>query len=565
MLVRFLGPISRVTGSCYHLVDDAKGAEYLVDFGLVQGEGQQLAGGDGELPFDVVKIKHIFLTHAHIDHCGLLPLLYRRGFGGRVWCTRETSEIAKINLKDAARLGHVPYTEDDVELIQWWEPKITPLFNRLTPFDTDRFLCFLRSAHIAGAASISLVWGPKYGGQRTIVFSGDLGVNTDRQETQPLLKYRMDPGPVDYAVCESTYGDHVRVPVSWQSRVDALYGALRNSLESSGLAILPAFSIGRSQDLLLDLAVLRAKYSEVFANADVVFHSPMGVLANRIYADAALRTDIVRGRDVKATWLNSRLGEWLGMDRSPEGERLLRELVASVLTGKAPPPGVSVRYPGSIASRLDGSTVIFASETWHPRPGRCTIVICSSGMCTGGPVISYLREYLHRDSTTVVFPGYVAAGTLGHQLLRIRDVLIHERPRLGGSIGNPECPVSWSMRECDVRATIKKVDGYSGHADQTSLGDWLQPNPPDGPAAGTIFLTHGTDNARIALRKHLLERGCRHVELPQHWNRFYDLDLGAWCDTDAPEDEIHRLRYRIAALEEQLARVTSRGSIPPDK
>lgn len=104
MKIKFIGPISRVTGSCSHLIDDARGAEYLVDFGLVQDEGQQFAD-EGRLPFDITRIRHVLLTHAHIDHCGMIPYLYKVGYQGFVWCTKGTAEIAKVSLHDAARIG----------------------------------------------------------------------------------------------------------------------------------------------------------------------------------------------------------------------------------------------------------------------------------------------------------------------------------------------------------------------------------------------------------------------------------------------------------------------------
>jgi metallo-beta-lactamase family protein len=554
MRIRFYGPISRVTGSCYHLIDDSRGEEYLVDCGLVQNEGAQLLDAAGEFPFDVSRITHVFLTHAHLDHCGLIPYLYRLGYSGQVWCTHETAEIATINLMDSARLGGVPYDASDVEGIRWWEPQITPLFNRLTPFGHDRFLCFYRTAHVLGAVSIGITWGPRDKGQRTIVFSGDLGVNADGEETQALLRYRMDVRNMDYIVCESTYGDQARPPVPWEQRLNALSAALESPLAACGVAIIPVFSIGRYQDLLFDLMVLRARYPTRFADVDIVVDSPMGERVTQVYADAIRRTDIIRDREPKPAWLNSRLVEWLGMEPSPEGDELMRDLVASVLEGKEPPVRIAEKYPDSTASRMDGRSVRRGVGRWGVSDSVTTIVICSGGMCEGGPIVSYLQDHITRKTTTVIFPGYVATGTLGNQLLRLKDVPLSERSRLGGTIklSNGNGPLT--MAESSVQAEIVKIDGYSGHADQAGLADWLISPESGEPAASTVFLTHGTDQARHALRDCVLGRNdemC--VEVPETSHGYYDLDLGRWCDTDVEETEFHRLKRRTEMLEAELA------------
>ena len=563
MRIRFIGPISRVTGSCYHLVDDAKGAEYLVDFGLVQNEGGQIVDAEGGLPFDLSRIKQVFLTHAHLDHCGMIPYLYKLGYDGVVWCTRETAEIAKINLKDPASLNSMPYSKDDVDRVKWQEPKGVPLLGRLKPFDTDRFMCFFRTSHIAGAVSIGITWGPKDRGQRTIVFSGDLGPNDAGRETQALLRYRMDARDVDYAVCESTYGDSVRDTLSWEQRLEALFNALQGTIMSRGLAIVPAFAIGRSQDLIFDLAVLQAREPEALSDVDIVVDSPMGNRVSKVYAEALLRTDLIRGKNPKAMWLNSRLADWLGMDRTVEGENLLRELVSSVLTGDAPPVGIAERFPGSLAAKIDGRRIERPTGRWTPRDGAATVLIASGGMCSGGPVVEYLHKHLQFDSTTVVFPGYAAQGTLAYDLLRIRDVPVDERRRLSAEIKFPGSDDERRMAESDIRARIEKVAGYSGHADQQGLVDWLLPANTDVAVANTVFLSHGRDQARKALREHLLERDSSlTVEVPETWQGFYDLDLGAWCDRESKETEVHGLRRRIEDLEAKLALLDGRKSNP---
>lgn len=553
MIIRFIGPCGRVTGSCYHLTDDGRGLQILVDCGLVQEEGQQLFAGDAPLPFDPARIDHVLLTHAHLDHVGMVPELYRRGFRGPVWCTRETRDIAICSLLDAVRQGNMPYGEENVRAIRWKEPDIQPLFNNRFPIATDLWGCFFRSAHIVGAVSISLAWGPQGRGQRTIVFSGDLGVNEDGRETQALLKYRMDDRNVDYAVCESTYGRTQRPAMSWRQRLDALAAALDPICAARGVGIIPVFSIGRCQDLQIDLAILLAMHPERFADLDIRVHAPMGMRVSEITATACTRMEMQRNGTVKPVWLNPQLGPWIGLDRSEAGERALRDVVVSILRGTAPPPEVAQLFPDAIAARVDARRLHVVDQIATMDPCRPQLIVASAGMCTGGPVRTYLQRHLAHPQTTVLLAGYAGSRTLAGQLAQLSQVPLDQRRKLTHEL-DLAGPGDQPMRACDVQAEIRSLAGYSGHADQTGLIHWLVPPKTGVPVARTVFLTHGQDQARQALAERLTQLPCQPITViqPQHGQGAFDLDLGSWCGEE-PGDERSRLLARIRALEAKQA------------
>jgi metallo-beta-lactamase family protein len=510
------------------------------------------------MPFDPAAINHVFLTHAHLDHVGMIPELYRRGFRGRVWCTRETQEIATVNLLDAARQRTadgrktMPYGERDVHAINWRQPDIQPVFNKRFPVDDDLWACFFRSAHIVGAVSVSIAWGPKHGGQRTILFSGDLGVNADGAEQQALMKYRMDDRKVDYAICESTYGHQNRQHLRWEDRVAALADAVDPICANRGLGIMPVFSIGRLQDMQWDIAAMLAMYPERFADLDVRVHAPMGMRISNIAATAFNRTEIQRSGSVKSMWLNPNLGPWIGLDRSPAGESSLAGLVASVLRAEGPPQDLAERFPGSVASRIDGSRLRVVDHYTKPSPGRPTLILASSGMCNGGPVLEYLKWHLGEDATTLLQVGYASPRTLANQLSRLATVPLDQRSRLSETL-DLRHQDGRVFQASEVRATVRLLSGYSGHADQDGLIQWLIPPKQGTPVAPTIVLTHGQEHARQALAERLKrEAPSVAVILPQSNQGSYDLDLGRWCDAHDARDGGDPLA-RIRELEAQIA------------
>jgi metallo-beta-lactamase family protein len=263
MHIRFHGAVNgHVTGSCTEFYYKRTNTHFLVDCGMVQGEAHAQASNARAFPFKAIDIKFVLLTHAHLDHCGLLPKLYKDGFCGKVLCTRATADEAAAILLDSASLPECPYSRKDVAMVRFEAMDERPDFglSRNIPIDDDLFVAFTRSAHILGSVSICIKWIDPEGAYRQIIMSGDIGPNTKENSYQSLLAGRQDPvGYPDYIVLESTYGDRGRDPqyADRDNRLKALDAVVRNSLaESSSLLIIPSFSLHRTQDILFDLFCL---------------------------------------------------------------------------------------------------------------------------------------------------------------------------------------------------------------------------------------------------------------------------------------------------------------------
>ncbi len=587
MKIRFLGPIDRVTGSCYWLVNEKTGSQFLVDCGMRQGEAGADLWNSAPLPFDPKKISCVLLTHAHLDHCGLLPRLVREGFRGPVWCTRETANLARIVLADAARLTKM-YTTRDVKRINFREPEFTSLFGILRPIDTDVFVAFFRTPHVLGAVSISVVWGPKPSPgepntQQSIVFSGDLGVNTEGHETLPLLRHAMSPYPSDYLVLESTYGGR-RHPEECRSpgaRLDTLAGAVdRCVLERRGVLVVPAFALGRVQDILFDLHMLFASAPDKYGQIPVMVHAPMAMKVSDVYRKEILRTGQTR-RGVKL--LNLSKGVFRSLGLSPENDQ---DVAAAILDDvlyrdEGPATGPNA----SIGMRLDPEGVRSLSPTvrsWRrihevvrervdfpSGDGRGAILITGGGMCDGGPVLGYLPALLPLQSTTILLTGFQSAGTIGAKLLAIKDLPLEERAKLTDRI---EFEDADSVRLADVKAEIACSRGYSGHLDQDGLVDWVFRSYDGKPSqvGRTIFLTHGNADQRRDLQRALANRAeawkAAHgiavgIDLPSNEPQWFDLDSGKWCPRELDPNGPDALRRENERLKTEIAHLKQRMSI----
>lgn len=263
MQIRFHGAVNgQVTGSCTEFFYKRTESRFLVDCGMVQGEAHEAALNARPFAFDPGSIKFVLLTHAHLDHCGLLPKLYKDGFSGKVLCTRATAEAAIAILIDSAGMPDSPYDKKDVRRVtfDFVDDRRDFGLSRLIPIDLDLFASFTRSAHLPGAVSITLQWHDDEDDRRYIVMSGDLGPNTQDNPYQSLLAGRQAPhGYPDYIVLESTYGDRTRDPkfADREERLKALDAAVKESvIERSGPLVIPCFSMQRTQEILFDLYCL---------------------------------------------------------------------------------------------------------------------------------------------------------------------------------------------------------------------------------------------------------------------------------------------------------------------
>ena len=446
MRVRFHGAAGEVTGSCHELVIGDR--RLLLDCGTIQGGARDELRNREPFPFDVRGLDGVVLSHAHIDHCGRLPLLVARGFRGPIWTQAATADLLRIMLEDAASLAgrdaeldnrhrrddradHAPlFTLDDVAR--------TMRLVRALPYDAPTTILpgvrlVLRDAgHILGSASVELA-AQVDGRERVLVFSGDIGM-----KGTPILR---DPAPVpraDLVLMESTYGD--RLHRNRADTVAEIGRVLDEAWGSGGNVLIPAFAVGRSQELLY----LFARHREAWRldRWKIFLDSP---LAARIAAVYDRHVDLF----------------------DPQGRAAFAD---------RPHP---FRLPNL---RM---TVDAAQSKAINAVRRGAIVIAGSGMCNGGRIRHHLLHNLALPQANVLFVGYQAHGTLGRRLVDgARDV------RLLGE-------------QVPVRARMHTIGGLSAHADQAGLVDWaagIAGAPP-------VVLVHGEDRAREPLAAKLGERG----------------------------------------------------------
>ena len=442
MQLEFFGAAGEVTGSCHIL--RVAGRNLLLDCGMIQGGSDAPARNRLSFPFEPSAIAAVVLSHAHIDHCGRLPLLVKRGFRGPIYTNKACAELVPILLRDSASLAL-----RDAERAARNGQRIEPLYGledvestlRLLvpiPYDTKRELLpgvsvRVRDAgHILGSSSVEL-WAGEGEVTRKLVFSGDLG-----QYDTPILKDPYKFESADLVLMESTYGNRLH-----RGREDTereLGGILAQAARDDGNVIVPAFAIGRSQELLYLLAKHYGEWR--LARWKIFLDSPMAIAASRVY--------------------------WNNPDRFDEETTRLRE------TFRGMPP-----LPNLVLSESpDDSRAIN-----HVRSG--ALIIAGSGMANGGRVLHHLKHNLERPECHVVIVGFQAPGTLGRQLVdRLPEVRIHgQRVRCA--------------------AQIHTLGGLSAHGDQDDLLRWYDSfagRPP-------IYLVHGEVPSAQALAAKLRERG----------------------------------------------------------
>lgn len=438
MELMFIGADHEVTGSCHYLRVGEK--NILVDYGMEQGVN---VFENSDLPVDEALIDFVFLTHAHIDHSGLLPLLYARGFRGQIFATTPTCDLCSIMLRDCA---HIQMQEAEWKNrkakrsaeIEATEPLYTMedadgTIRRLVPcdYDSEVDVCegvkirFTDIGHLLGSSSIE-VWATENGVTKKLVFSGDIG-----NSAQPLIKDPKNTEEADYVIMESTYGDrfHTKEKVDY---VGELTKILQTTFDRGGNVVIPSFAVGRTQEMLYFLRQIKAE-------------------------------GLVKGHENFPVYVDSPLAvEATGIFHKNEARCFDEEAMALVRQGINP-----ITFPGlRLAITSDESRAINFEHT--PK-----VIISASGMCEAGRIRHHLKHNLWRHECTILFVGYQAVGTLGRMLVDgVEEVKLFGEP-------------------IEVRADIMKLIGMSGHADKNGLLDWVNgfTKKPE-----KVFVVHGEDS-----------------------------------------------------------------------
>ena len=449
MKLQFIGAAHEVTGSCHYL--ETCGRHILVDYGMEQGVN---LFENVPLPVEAPLIDYVFLTHAHVDHSGYLPLLYARGFRGKIYMTEASADLCSIMLRDCAhiqmqeaewrsrkakRSSQVTekeplYTMEDADgAIK----SIIPCpYNQIVNIDEGIQIRFTDIGHLLGSSSIE-VWMTENGESRKVVFSGDIG-----NVNQPLLRDPQKTTEADYVVMESTYGDRVH-SMERPDYVKELARIIQETFNRGGNVVIPSFAVGRTQEMLYFIRKIKEdKLIQGFENFPVYVDSPLAVEATGIFIE----------------------NEMTCFDE--DAMELVRRGINPICF-----PGLKL----SITS--DESKAINFDMT--PK-----VIISASGMCEAGRIRHHLKHNLWRPECTVLFVGYQAVGTLGRHLLEGAQEV-----RLFGE-------------HIEVRASIEKLAGISGHADKNGLIDWVtgfEKKPK------MVFVVHGEDTVTDIFAQTLID------------------------------------------------------------
>ena len=464
MKISFHGAARNVTGSCHLL--EVNGKRILVDCGMYQGSHELQVDNAADFGFEPSTIDFLLLTHAHLDHCGRIPLLSKRGFAGEIITTSASRELARLVMLDAAHLQEEDaryqnrraarthrnhskpveplYTELDTlnSLIHFGR---TAKYNEPIKLADDITVTFIDAGHILGSACVHIEVEENHQ-RRSLLFSGDLGYSG-----RPILRDPATPPHVDYLIMETTYGD--RLHKQLEPSVEEFYAAIEDTFQRGGNVIIPTFAMERAQEILYFLHQ-GVKSHRLSASLQVFLDSPMAISATEIFK---------RHHEC----YNEETAKLFQSNDDPfdlPGLHYTRETAESIAL-----------------NMIKGGAIIMAG----------------SGMCTGGRVRHHLKQNLWRYESSIVFVGYAAEGTLGRRIVDgARTVKIFGE-------------------EMPVNAKVYTINGFSAHADQKELLAWQHKT---GKPAKT-FLVHGDEEAMLIFAKKLKNTK---VEIP-HLHQKYKL------------------------------------------
>lgn len=512
MKIKFCGAAMSVTGSCHLITTDKY--KVLLDCGQFQGNKTMEAMNWDEFPFDPAEIDFLILSHAHIDHCGRIPLLVKRGFKGKIYCTDATADLVEVMLKDSGYIHEKEAEWKTRKAIRAGKKEVKPLYTvkdaiaslpYLTPVLYDQLvvlndqlkLVFNDAGHILGAAIVEL-WIEEEGNVSKLVFSGDLGM-MDR----PILRDPTIIKSADYVIMETTYG--TRVHEANATSIDRLMEIVLKTVRRGGTVVIPSFAVGRTQELIFEFNRFYEGHSEHRSELDnvmVYVDSPMATTATEVFRRNAQVFD----------------------DETKE----------YILKGDNPLDFKNLKF-----TRTSDESRMLNLDT-SPK-----IILSASGMCDAGRIKHHLKHNLWNPKCSVIFVGYQAEGTLGRSIVQgATDVTI-----FGEKI--------------HISAEIDNLEGFSGHADRDTLLRWLggfQKRPSQ------VFLVHGEEDSKkgfAALAKEKLGYDCVVVEGISEYELKTDTVLTeqeAMQELAAPEEVIN-VRDKIADIHDDLESILYNTSL----
>ena len=498
MKITFLGAAKTVTGS--NFLVEAAGKKFLVDCGMYQGKASQELENSDPFLYDVNEIDFVLLTHAHIDHSGRIPKLYNEGYRKNIYATKATCDLCSIMLPDS---GHIQETE-----IEWknrkrkreGKPDLPPLYTAeeafkclelFRPVDYDEIVDitdeisvrFNDAGHMLGSAIIE-IWATENGKTTKAVFTGDLGNND-----LPLLDAPTMISNADYLIMESTYGN--RLHMRNDDKAEMFLNIVSETLNGGGTVVIPSFAVGRTQEILYEIDKLKqekgqdpefAKKYKTIMNVPVYVDSPLAISATEIFKK------------------NTNLFE--------------DEIQEKIKSGDNP-----LEFPG-----LQFTKTAEESKALNESNEPC-IIISASGMCDVGRIKHHLKHNLWNPNSTILFVGYQAPGTLGR------------------SIVDGAKKVKIFGEEIAVNARVEYIEGYSGHADQEWLLNFVYSftNQPK-----HIFLVHGEPEGQEVLKQKIEENPGTKVTIPEFGQTF---ELGAEMPVELEKSN------KIAEFDKEILRM----------
>lgn len=506
MKIMFCGATTGVTGSCHLL--KTENHNVLLDCGQFQGGKAQEALNADPFPFEPSEVECMILSHAHIDHCGRIPLLVKRGFRGKIYCTDATADLLEVMLLDSAhihemdaqwqskrnlRAGKPPIdplytTEDAQEALKYVEPI---LYDQQICLNDDMKIVFNDAGHILGSA-ITEIWVTEGERESKIVFSGDLGM-----KNRPILRDPVTIKKADCVIMETTYGNrnHAQNSMSVKQLIDIILKTTRRG----GTVVIPSFAVGRTQELIYELNRFYEKsspdYRQELDKVDVIVDSPMATTATEVFRNNAQVFD--------------------------------EETKAYIMKGDNPLDFKNLRFTRS----TEESRALNTDHT--PK-----VIISASGMCEAGRIRHHLKHNLWDARNSVIFVGYQGEGTLGRSLIEGKK------------------DITLFGEEVHVNAEIYNLEGFSGHADQNGLLEWISgfQQPPR-----QVFLVHGEEQSKKDFAK-LIHDKLGYDPIPVLGNSEFELDMNdvrvlnmtEAVQTAAEDEDVQKVRSKISEIETEL-------------